>query len=360
MLTTNATNLPRLMNCNGSRNMPPSFASVDPDPTARDEGNAAHWVAQGWFDYGREFANDLIGTKAYNGVVITSEMIEHVGEYLSEIELGAMEVETSFGTDLWRVNARADHISWNATTSLLTIDDFKYGHRLVEPEQNWTLIAHAIGYTIFNGIVPTTTKLRIHQPRPHHPDGKLREWSISYPQLLDYYARINNTLSNPADELVTGLAWCAKCHALATCPAARAASMNAVDATALTFTDQLPNDVMAFELDTLRNAQGMLTARLEALQELAMHRLKAGEVIEGYGVETQLANTRWKAGITPQALTLASGVDCVKPGAITPAEFKRRGGSQAAYDALTERPITGIKLVRASADKRARRAGLGK
>lgn len=354
MLTTDATNLPRLMNCNGSRLMPPSFPAVDIDPTARDEGNAAHWLAQQWFN-GAVDPNALIGQKAYNGTVITGEMVDHVGEYLSTLEAGQMEIETSFGTDHWRVNARADHIAWIALTATLIVDDFKYGWRLVEPVDNWTLIAHAIGYCIFHRITPAMIVLRIHQPRPHHPDGKLREWRISYAELMEYYQRINATLTNPANELRTGLAWCAKCHALATCPAARAASMNAIDATSMTFSDDLPNNAMSFELDTLRTAQATLAARLDALEELAAYRIKGGAVIDGYGAETQYANTRWKAGLSAEALTLASGVDCVKPGTITPAEAKRRGMPEAVVKVLTERPITGVKLVRASADKRAKR-----
>lgn len=359
MLTTNATNLPRLMNCNGSRNMPPSFPTIDIDPTARDEGNAAHWLAQQWFN--QSIDPDLaVGQKAYNSVVITSEMIEHVSEYLKAINTGRMEVETSFGTDNWRVNARADHIHWQPEfVPTLTVDDFKYGWRLVEPFENWTLIAHAIGYCIFHQLVPDIIVLRIHQPRPHHPDGKLREWRLTYAELMQYYARINDTLTNPSDTLTTGLSWCAKCHALATCPAARSASMNAIDAASITFNDELPNDVIAYELDTLNTAESMITARRKALEELAAYRIRNGKVIDGYGVENQYANTRWKTGITPQALSMASKIDCIKPGIITPAEFKRRGGSTSVYDALTERPLTGTKLVRASADKRARRL-LGK
>jgi len=368
MLTTDATNLHRLMNCNGSRHMPPSFPTIDTDPTARDEGNAAHWAAQEWFN-GRD-PETLINAKAYNGVIVTGEMIDHVSEYLKAIDPGRMEVETSFGTDRWRVNARADHISYRNEVEMvnggngnvlefdnwtLTIDDFKYGHRLVSPVNNWTLIAHAIGYCLFNQITPQTIRLRIHQPRPYHPDGKLREWTIDYLTLRELYQQIDATLTNPRDALVTGIDWCAKCRALATCPAAHTASMNAVDASTLTFNEDIPDAAMTYELDTLRSAQAMLSARLTALEELATYRIKNGAVIDGYGVETQQANTRWKTGITAQALTLASGIDCVKPGFITPAEFKRRGGSDAVYKALTERPITGVKLVRASADERAKR-----
>lgn len=362
MNTIDATNLHRFMNCNGSRIMPAAFPSIDSDPTARDEGNAAHWAAQQWFN-GRDPAT-LENAKAYNGVIITGEMLDHVGSYLSEIEPGAMEVVTSFGNDYFRVNGRADHISvrgWTeadpyATGPLtLTIDDFKYGRSLVEAENNWTLIAHAIGHCIACQIAPEIITLRIHQPRPYHPDGKLRAWTITYEQLMQFHAQIEHAMTYPLNELRTGLEWCRKCRALATCPAARSARMNIIDATTTTFTDRLPDNALGYELGIAETAQAMLNAQVDALKELISHRLKGGAVIDNYAVEPQYANTRWLPGITPEALTLATGIDCTKPGTITPAEAKRRGMSEAVIKSLTDRPMTGTKLVRVSADKRAQR-----
>jgi hypothetical protein len=337
--------------------MPAAFPVVS-DPTARDEGNAAHWAAQEWFN-GRDPAS-LVNTKAYNGVIITAEMIEHVGEYLSALYIGEIEAETSFGGDAYRVNGRCDHRSYDRTSDTLYIDDFKYGWSIVDPEENWTLIAHAIGTCIFKNMVPGSISFRIHQPRPHHPDGKLREWRITYEQLMNYHRRIVNTLTHLSDELRTGLSWCGKCRALAHCPAASAAGMNAIDATTRTFTDQLTDAALSHELDVLRTASGVVSARLTALEEMAQHRLKNGAVIDNYAVETQYAHTRFKSGYNGPMLTALTGIDCVKKGTITPAEFKRRGGSQAVFDAITERPMTGVKLVRASADKRAKRLLGGK
>ena len=341
--------------------MPAAFPAVDIDPTDRNEGNAAHWIAQQIFNGTVEQTTgvapntSIVGAKAFNGVVITAEMLDHVGEYLAALDCGEMETVTSFGTDSWRVNARCDHWKFRADLSTLTVDDFKYGWGLVEPEGNWTLIAHAIGLCIFNQIQPATIILRIHQPRPHHPDGKMREWRLTYAELMGYYERIAATMANPSDELRTGIEWCRKCHALATCPAARAARMNAVDATAMTFTDELPDDALAYELDLIRTAKATLDAQLDALEELTAHRLRNGKVIDNYALEAQFANTRWKTGLTPEALTLASGIDCMKPGTITPAEAKRRGMPEHVVKSLTERPQTGVKLVRVSAAKRAER-----
>lgn len=355
MLEVTATNLPRVMNCPGWLFMPASKSTVD-DPTARDEGNAAHYVAKMVFD------GETIGVdaKAPNGFVMSGEMIDFAQEFVSMLDCGAMEVVTSFGSDNWRVNARADHIKYR--DGILTIDEFKYGWRIVEPRMNWTLIAHAIGYCIANNIAPSEIRLRIHQPRPYHQSGKVREWVSSYDDLQDYYAQINETLSNPPVELRTG-PHCAKCPALANCPAARAASMNAIDVTGIAFSDDLPGDLLSFELDTLRIASETLKTRLEALEELAAHHIRNGSPVRNYHMKERYGDSRFKTGITAPIIKALIGIDCSKVGTVTPAEAKRRAKGNpvalAALDTLIDRPMIGTKLIRADSDDYARKL-LGK
>lgn len=361
MLYIEATNLPLVMNCNGSRDMPAAYPHVD-DPTARDEGTAAHWLAQQWFNG----AAPEVGAKAPNGYIITADMFEHVATYLSALIAGTMEIETTFTDGLhWQVNARADHIvclshpnDQYQTPAELIVDDFKYGWRLVEPEMNWTLIAHAIGYCARNRVTPPTIRLRIHQPRPHHSDGPLREWIIGYERLMELYAQIHQTLTNPSNTLQSGK-HCFNCHAFTNCPAAHDMRMNSLQMTTRVFTDELTDAELNNELSIIGDAKAALEASYDALKELALHRLQSGRVLADYGLEPQMAQTRFKPGLTAATLTMLTGIDCSKPGTITPAEFKRRGGSEASYKSLTERPMIGQKLVRMSADRRARRAGLG-
>lgn len=353
MLTIDATNLPRVMKCNGSRLMPPAFPVQITDNTIRDEGNAVHWAASAMFHGDRTIGEN---TRAPNGVILTSEMITHVHEYLSSLDCGEMEVETSFGDgQSWHVAARCDHRKYNLSDDTLTIDDLKYGWRLVEVIGNWTLLAHAIGTCMGLGITPATIILRIHQPRPYHTDGKIREWRLTYQQLENYYGMIAATLSNPSDALNTGLDWCAKCHALATCPAAMKASMNAIDATTLAFNDDMPDAVAAYELDTLRTASAFIEARMNAVEEMVKYRVRNGAVIGDYALQSQYANRRFKPGVDPAMMKILTGIDLTKPGLVTPAEAERRGVDPKVIEAMTERPLTGVKLVRSTADKRARK-----
>lgn len=362
MITVTATELPRVMHCFGSLHMPPAVPGGG-DPTARDEGNAAHWLAEQMFNGAAAHA----GLTAPNGYVITEDMVEHVSQYVSALDCGTMECDTSYAGAGWEVRGRADHLVYRdaAATevngcqtgylpSCLTIDDFKYGWRIVSPVRNWTLISHAIGWIIRNQQRPDRITLRIHQPRPYHADGPLREWSCSFEELMGYYAQIEHRLTNPTDELVTSLDHCAKCHALATCPAARSASMNALDVMDRVFVDDLPKPVLLREMELMRQAVGLIEARKDAIEELVTHRIKQGEVFDGYVLERRHGQRRWKPGLTGAALSMAAGVDLSKNGIVTPAEAERRGVSKEAIAALTDRPLLDPKLKAVDIDARAR------
>lgn len=360
MIKTDATNLPRLMGCIGSRLLTPMVPVEETDNTIRDEGNAAHWLAYSVGQMGKTFA-ELIGTKAPNSIFITDEIAEHVQEYIEhlasrEITFAAMEYDTSFAGYGFEIAARCDNIARSETA--IYVDDFKYGWRITEPENNWTLIAHAIGFVIRTGFVPERIVFTIHQPRPTHRLGKMRSWEISYSQLLDFYNEINARLSNPSDELTTG-AHCAKCPALYPCPAARMAAMNAIEISEMAYNEELDNVQLSGELENLERASKALSDRLDALKEVAKHRLINGQIIKNYAVDRSFGNTTWKKGITPEILKAISGIDCSVGKLATPNQVIKRGMPENAVKSLTYRPETGIKLIRIDADKFARKI-LGK
>ncbi len=364
MISVTATELGRVMHCFGSLNMPRAVP-VDSNREQRDKGNAEHWLAEQMF--AESSADPVTGATAPNGVIITDEMIEAVSAYVSALDCGAMEVDTSYAGQGWEVKGRADHVVFRAAgvapplsevrpLSTLTIDDYKSGWRIVEPRMNWTLISHAIGWVIQNETTVDRIVFRIHQPRPFHTEGSLREWSCSYEELMGFYHQINTRLSHPVDELVTGWDHCAKCHALALCPAARTAGMNAIDAASVTFDDSLPKDVLTFELETLRAAVDTIKNRADALDELISHRIKGGEVFEGWDLERRYGHRKWKPGLTAAALSAAAGVDLAKEAIVTPAAAERMGVSKEAVKALTDKPLLDPKLKRIDADAKARAA----
>ena len=132
--------------------------------------------------------------------------------------------------------------------------------------------------------------------------------------------------------------------------------MNAIDAATIAFDDSLPRDVLTHELETLQMAVGMIENRRDALDELITHRIKSGEVFEGYALESRFGQRKWLTGLSGKALSLAAGVDLTKDGLVTPAEAERRGVNKAVVSQLTDRPVLGVKLKRIDADARGRAA----
>lgn len=363
MYVTNADELNRLIRCNGSRLMGVDENKSTPiddlmNPS-RTEGIAAHWLSTVVFNHEYAECIELVDRKAPNGVYITPEMVEHVDQYLKDIKhdqfmFQAMEVVTTIKRENYTINARADHIAFDAQARLW-IDDFKYGYGIVEPEMNWTLIAHAIGFVLGNpGFVPKEIIFRIHQPRPHHPEGKLREWPISYAQLLELYNQLNDTMNNLNSELHTG-PYCPKCPGFTNCPAARKNYLNALDAMEeIAFKDDLSNDVLASELELITRAKEIIEHRYDAYKELAVHRLKQGQIIKNFHVEDQLGNTTWIKGLDADFLKALFGQDLSAPKLITPTQAKKKVPEEY-LKPFTYRPITGLKLVRMDADKRAKK-----
>lgn len=352
MITVTATELPRLMACNGSRLMGASEAPVNPDTTVRDEGNAAHWLVE-QVHKGDKLVEEYIDRKAPNGVYITAEMVEYLEDYLSTMEGAQIEVETSHGAHTWRINGRADRITYDAENQWLYVPDLKYGWSIVEPEMNWTLISHVLGFMNNNPDKPVKgATLAIYQPRPYHPAGRVRSWSITREQIEQFWTEIATTLSNPTDQLNTGQ-HCRYCPAFTDCPARRKAQYNAIDATEKAFTDRLDNKELSAQLDHLARAVEVLKEQEKAYKELALHRIKKGQIVNNYTVDTELTNRVWKQGVTPEMMQSLTGQDLTKKQLITPKQVENAGISKEVVAALCERRNKGVKLVRMSADAKA-------
>lgn len=352
MLSITATDLPRFMACNGSVTLDSPALDGVTDTTVKDEGIAAHWLAE-QVHKGMQ-PEELVDRQAPNGVFITGEMVEHLEDYLQFIHHAApnIEVDTSFNNMQFDVHGRADAVAFDPTT--LHIVDLKYGWSIVEPEMNWTLIAHAIGYIQKHHTITQQIKFTIYQPRPYHPAGKIRSWVITGDELIKLQSDLIRALTNPTDKLNTSI-HCKNCPSLAYCPAARKAQYNAIEASEKAFTDVISNDNLSVQIDELRRAACMLKDLEKAYSELALHRLKKGEIINNFTLDKELSNRQWKEGITPEILQILTGKDLTKKQLITPAQAEKAGVSKEVVAPFTERVNKGVKLVRMDANAKAKK-----
>lgn len=358
MLRITATDLPRFMACNGSRLMGAGAPVGQEDRKARDEGNAADWLIEQAFK-GINTVDELIDRKAPNGVFITPEMAEHVSEFVKDITgQGAVQQDTSFTSNKWEVPGRADHVSYK--DKVLTVRDFKYGWGIVEPENNWTLLWHAIGFGLYLthtqaiNLINEVEKivLMIYQPRPHHPSGRVRSWEITGKEMVELYAQLQKALENPTDKLNTGPN-CYKCSHLATCPAAIKAGMNAIEVSESAFISDIDNTSLGFFLDQAERALKILQQTKDAYEDLALHRIKQGQIIENYALDNDFTNKLWKENVTAEMLKMFSGKDLTEPKLKTPSQAIKDGVSEILVDSLSERRMKGVKLVRMTANQKA-------
>lgn len=353
MLTVHASALKRVMNCNGSRLM---AGALLPVISGGEEGEAAKWAASAILKGTN--GQSLVGMSAPNGVFITDEILTAVEEYVSAAKVPgaqfATDLDVSFSDPKgkWRVECVADHIALLGQT--LHVDLFAFGWGIIEPENNWQLIAAAIGWAEQNpAIRPETVVMTVHQPRPSHPFGPSREVSIDFKALAKFRASIAEVLSAPSDEVRSGLSWCGKCPGLATCAAARGAAMNAIDYAEMHGAENPTNEELARELDALERAQGAIKYRLEALTKMTEYRVKNGEIVGNYAMMPSYGNRTWNDGLTADLLQMFAGKDLRKPGLVTPAQAVNMGVDETVIATLCHRPQRGAKLIKVDPNKRA-------
>lgn len=362
VIRLNASALPRVLACLGSTQFP-NTAEVESTEAAR-EGTAAHHAAE------CTLKGLPIPDVAPNGYAIDAEMREHAADYAAKCggaEVGWTEIRTDWlATSQIEIACKIDR-AWYAD-GVLYIRDYKYGWRLVDPENNAQLIAGAVGtlrkLAIEGRIFPPHVRIDmgIYQPRPYHPEGALRTWPISLDELVAAHDALVAELAKlPSSDLVTG-PHCEHCPGaiLGTCPAYLAASGNAIDVA----TRGGPMDVtpaqMARELVNLERASKVLEQRHEWLKDSAKRALKAGQIVPGWAIETGYGQTVWT--IEPDELRKLTNADVLTaPKLVTPAEAKRHGVSEDVIKANTKRPVTGDKLVRRDPDAFVRKkVGKGK
>lgn len=347
MLSLTATELQRFMACNGFKSLN-GIEPFNPSTEVTDEGNAAHWVAEQ--AHNGVDPTSLIGQTAPNGVFITDEMVDYLSDYIEFVTANKcdVEVDTSHNGNGWEIRGRADCIICN--DDCLTVADLKYGWRIVEPVENWTLLSHAIGYCQSHQLVPYDVEFVIYQPRAYHPQGYVRKWRIRYTQLLDYYKQLCFTLENPSPTVVSG-AQCYKCKSLSQCPAAQIALMNAIDIAQKAFDSEIDNATLAWMLNNIKRAQEILKQSYEAYQDLALHRLQEGKAIKGYTIQPSLGNTAWDSNVTVEFIKAMCGVDVSVSKLMTPAQAKKAGVPEELIKNCTHRPDNGLKLINIDENK---------
>lgn len=234
----------------------------------------------------------------------------------------------------------------------LYIDDDKYGWGIVEVRDNWQLLGYAIGEVIRRGVAFPKIHLRINQPRPHHEDGSLREWVLTYAELLQYKERIEarmDQIAAGARDLVTGKQ-CKYCAAtFEACPAFSRLFYRALEVSTEFIQDSIDDAELARQLDHAARAADAIKIKNDSLRELAVSRIAGGKIIPGYVTEKSYGDRAWKPNISPEVIETLTGRKVTEQKMLSPAQAEKIGIDKKFIAALVDRHFKGQKLVKKDA-----------
>lgn len=348
------------MVCNGSFRAQQAYPPLDVEPSqSRLEGRAAHEVAQKLFK--NEPFGELVGSLSKDGIVITDELFDAAREYFNEVwgycnthgVLRNLHVEENCsvpGYSDWFCIPDA----WVTTDidgkKVLRVYDAKFGHRIVDPFENWQLLIEAFSICEQFRTPPDVIELVIVQPRGFTSEGTVRKWVITYDELCAYRQQVTETLPRVLDTtpMCTSGPHCLDCSARAHCDTLKQQSYAGVDYVQSLQTHNLSGHALGVELRLLQRAQEMIKMRLSGLEEQALHEIKQGQHVTFYSAKTTYGRKRWKKDVPVDRVIFMAelqGVDVRKPQELdTPAQCAKKGIDPSVIEQYAETPVTGVKL----------------
>lgn len=351
---------------------PGSFAMESRYPEEEDslpakEGQAAHWVAaEGLQHMAQRSPKDLgcyLGAQAPNGVIITEEMVLAAQAYLLDVATISggvdkdatlfiehpVDISTVHPMNRGTLDGAAYCIRKDGDT--LTLWDFKFGWGIVSVYENWQLLDYALGVLQERETqgrpLPQMVQLRVFQPRPYHPEGCARSWTLSLQELHGYLLRVRASAEQATKEGApcnTG-PHCDNCKSRHACPALRRAGYRHREMVENPLPDELSGDALGREVALLREAATLIENRLAGVEALALAEIKSGRPVPGWVADATLGNRKW-SGSREQVIEFGDlvGVDLSEPGAKSPAGAERAGVSKDLVNSYTERKPGALKL----------------
>lgn len=315
------------------------------DSQASREGTAAHWVASETL-----LGNPppLVGTVAPNGVVVDPEMYEAAMDYARVVRRQAVyPILVERRVDVPRVHPECygtpDCWAFDRERGQLHVFDFKYGHRFVDVFENWQLACYAAGIIDELGLGDEHVHITFHvvQPRAFYRGGPHRSWTLPASDLrglVNILAVAAERALSPNPECVPNPE-CRDCSARHACPALQAAGYDTADYVRSAVPLELPAPAAGLELRYLKRASAILNARISGLEGQVEAKLRGGEIVPGWRMESVAGREKWKIPVAEvAAMGQTMGVDLTKPtDVITPAQARNAGLMPDLVDAYATR-----------------------
>lgn len=264
------------------------------------EGIAAHWVME------QQVSGVPVDTTAPNGITVTPEMVEGAVVFHEELLRLNGEISIEHEVDIplitpdsegAELKGRMDAAVVRTNDMALYVLDYKFGWGIVEPYENYQLICYALGAIskFFPNIYPNNIHLGIVQPRPYHPEGAVRYWSLSAVELLKYADRVMfayREAKSDSPSLKAGL-HCMNCPARVNCIANQKEVYLLSDALVQRTPAVMAPQTLGREIKFLQYLTSMAEARLSGLEPVALEYIKSGIRVEGWGAAPGRGNREW-------------------------------------------------------------------
>lgn len=360
-------------NCSGSVLAQAAYPDVE-TPESR-EGTAAHWVmAEVLLNFQRQdrgplLCSDYIGRTSPDGVVIDQKMADGADIIVQDVlavcqKYGCLQdlhiEHRVFMPDIHPQNwGTVDVWVWVPQIQTLFEWDYKHGHLENSAENNLQLINYSKGIVNFlqiDGWHDQQVKVvfRIVNPFFYSSRGPISEWISELSDLRGHY----NILRQKAYEaferpMLSSGPWCTHCKANRNCSAARIYTYNLINVVNRPYEmDDMNGAELAVEYGIVKEGFKVAKARLEALEDELVHRIRGGAADTGLTIESNPGRLKWtcEPGV---AIALASqfDVDISAPGVLTPTQAKEkvprelRENFKQVIKTVTDRPMGELKLV---------------
>lgn len=354
------SSMARIIQCAFSRKLCAIYPQEPNDEKAM-EGVAAHWVLERVV---HEETPPEEGATAPNGVLVTGEMLDGAEMFFDAVTsdfkgaLSAAHIEervdcSQIHPECW---GTPDYWAFDEKTGILYVYDYKFGHRFVNPFENWQLLTYLTGilWKLGARVDILRIELRIVQPRNYHKDGPIRTWSISPKEVPAYAKRISEAVyaSFQNEPQATTGPECDYCSGRHACTVLQEKSMRAVEVSRRGIPIQLSPEAAGSELRMILDAIRTLEARATGLEASVIQAIHSGKRIVGLDMESSQGRETWTVPISEViSLGEAMEISLVKPAVLTPNQARKAGMEADLVKGFSDRKPGAAKLVLSNMSK---------
>ncbi len=291
----------RIVNCPGSVQLCKKFPKPsNNDNQSANQGALVHWLVKQKINNRFDFWQ-FHGKSPMNDQTVDKEMITHTSNYCKFIEtIGPGEISQRYEIetgDFSGFGGAPNFIYYNERTEELTIINLKYGFLPVTPHNNYQLLTYVWLFCRTHDNIPIqSVVLGIYQPRIPNKQGIYKTCKLSLKDIINYHipkieralrdCQLETSITKPGDH-------CHYCSAMLQCNSNLETCLRIVNLGGVQYGKDPTSQQLGSQLRLFNFASKILTQRLKIVEAAVEYRLKKGESVEGYHLQSYNGNRYW-------------------------------------------------------------------